>query len=227
MNSEGCRLISPSDSQRRAPLTSRPTPGMSTRMSRTTVITNSHGAARCHRRTGIWKTIMPARTLAPRKAACRNRKYRVLPPVNRLASATAIEAEYTITRPTVSSRIADQRTLASYSGIWPRPGLARFSIAESLHRGAEYLPTMRIVAEHVEARARRRQKHCVSGPRLLGRARDGFFHRLRAMNRKLRAADRGFDQRSVATDQDHRARSTRERFAQRREILAFALAARD
>ena len=47
MTSDGWKVSGPSAIQRRAPLTSRPTPGMSTRTSSPTPAMNSHGAAAC------------------------------------------------------------------------------------------------------------------------------------------------------------------------------------
>src|SRR5260370_42613976 len=162
MNSEGCRFTSPSESQRRAPLTSRPSPGASSRASSATPSTKSHGAACCHRRTGTWKASIPANMLAARNSACRWRKYAGLPPVNLLASAVAIEEEYTITMPNVSRRSAAHRTPLSYSASGARPGLMLRSIDDSFHRQAKYFAPMPVVAEHVEARAGGRKQHRVT-----------------------------------------------------------------
>ena len=55
MNSDGCRLTTPSDSQRWLPFTSRPMPGISTSTSSTMPARNSHGAIFCQPRSGTWK----------------------------------------------------------------------------------------------------------------------------------------------------------------------------
>src|SRR5258707_5477665 len=111
---------------------------------------------------------MPANRLAARNSACRWRKYAGLPPVNLLASAVAIEEEYTITMPNVSRRSAAHRTPLSYSASGARPGLMLRSIDDSFHRQAKYFAPMPVVAEHVESRAGGRNQHRVSwSPRLL------------------------------------------------------------
>src|SRR5438093_6147368 len=148
MNSEGCTFTTPKESQRRAPLTSRPNPGTSSRTRRATPSTNSQGAARCHSRMGTWNTSMPATTLATRNSACRWRKYADFPSVNLLASAIAIEAEYTITIPKVSSRSAAHSTPLSYSASGERPGLMLLSIEDLLHGLAESFDAVPVVADH-------------------------------------------------------------------------------
>src|SRR5882724_5003059 len=106
---------------------------------------------------------IPANKPAARKRACRWRKYAELPPVNLLASAVAIEEEYTITMPKVSSRSAAHSTPLSYSASSERPGLMLRSIDHSFHRQAKYFAPMLVVTEHVEARAGGRKQHCVPG----------------------------------------------------------------
>src|SRR6266496_3817375 len=189
MNSEGCTLTIPKESQRRAPLTSRPNPGTSSRTRSATPSTNSHGAARCHSRMGTWNTSMPATTLAAKNSACRSRKYPDFPSVNLLASASAIEAEYTITIPKVSSRSDAHSTPLSYSAGSERPGLTLLSIDDSLHGLAERFAAVPVIAEHGEARR--------------------FLHACGAADRNACSGDSGFDQRRVAADQNECARRSR------------------
>src|SRR2546428_14070817 len=105
--------------------------------------------------------------LAARNRACRWRKYAELPPVNLLASAIAIEEEYTITMPSVSRRSAAHSTPLSYSASGARPGLMLRSIDDSFHRQAKHFSPMPVVTEHVEARAGGRKQHCIAGARRL------------------------------------------------------------
>src|SRR2546423_14900463 len=100
--------------------------------------------------------------LAARNSACRSRKYAGLPPVNLLASAIAIEEEYTITMPNVSRRSAAHSTPLSYSASGARPGLMLRSIDDSFHRQAKYFAAMPIVTKHVETRAGGRKQHRVA-----------------------------------------------------------------
>src|SRR5712691_5321232 len=195
MNSEGCTLTIPKESQRRAPLTSRPSPGTSSRTRSATPSTNSHGAARCHSRTGTWNTSVPATTLAAKNSACRSRKYADSPSVNLLASASEIEAEYTITMPKVSSRSPAHSTPASYSAGSERPGLMFRSIDDPLHGFAERLAAMLVVAEHVEARARGRKQHRVAGTRRLRGEAHRFLHACGAADWDACPGDSGLDQR--------------------------------
>src|SRR6266571_389467 len=209
MNSEGCKFARPSESQRRAPLTSRPNPGTSSRTRSATPSTNSHGAARCHSRMGTWNTSMPATTLAVKNSACRSRKYPDFPSVNLPASASAIEAEYTITMPKVSSRSAAHSTPASYSAGSARPGLTLRSIDDSFRGLAECFAAMLVVTEHVEARAGGRKQHRVAGARCLRGEAHRFLHAC------------------GAADQHQAPRRSRRRVFERRKILPLAVAAGD
>src|SRR2546428_6178279 len=112
--------------------------------------------------------------LAARNRACRWRKYAELPPVNLLASAIAIEEEYTITMPNVSRRSAAHSTPLSYSASGARPGLMLRSIDDSFHRQAKHFSPMPVVTEHVEARTGGRKQHCIARARRLR----GQRHRL-------------------------------------------------
>src|SRR6267143_603125 len=114
--------------------------------------------------------------LAARNNACRSRKYADFPPVNLLASAVAIEEEYTITMPNVSRRSAAHRTPLSYSARGARPGLMLRSIDDSFHRQAKYLAPMLVVTKHVEARAGGRKQHRVAAARRLRSQRHGLVH---------------------------------------------------
>src|SRR6266581_1557042 len=202
MNSEGCTLTIPKESQRRAPLTSRPNPGTSSRTRSATPSTNSHGAARCHSRMGTWNTSMPATTLVAKNSACRSRKYPDFPSVNLLASASAIEAEYTITIPKVSSRSDAHSTPLSYSAGSERPGLTLLSIDDSLHGLAERFAAVPVIAEHVEARAGGRKQHRVARTRRLRGEAHRFLHACGAADRNACSGDSGFDQRRVAGDEN-------------------------
>src|SRR6266702_2534071 len=227
MNSEGCKFARPSESQRRAPLTSRPNPGTSSRTRSATPSTNSHGAARCHSRMGTWNTSMPATTLVAKNSACRSRKYPDFPSVNLLASASAIEAEYTITIPKVSSRSDAHSTPLSYSAGSERPGLTLLSIDDSLHGLAERFAAVPVIAEHVEARAGGRKQHRVARTRRLRGEAHRFLHACGAADRNACSGDSGFDQRRVAADQNECAHRSRDRVFERREVLPLAVAAGD
>src|SRR5262249_25583358 len=227
MNSEGWSPTGPRASHRRAPFTSRPTAGTSTSASITAATRNSAGAARCQTRIGSWNANMPAMTAKTRNTACRTRKYVGRPPVNALASAIAIDAEYTITRPKPSSSTAAHSSPASYSGACGRPTLMTAAMGHPFHRSAEHLAAVSVVAEHVEARARGRKQHGVAGPRLGCRGADRVGHAARAQDPQTGPRERLLDERGVAPDQHHGARRARERLAQRSEVLSLAVAARD
>ena len=72
--SDGWKPMGPNDSQRRAPLTTLPTPGMSTAISSTRANTKSHGAMRSHTAMGIWKASSAATKPTTRYIMCRVRK---------------------------------------------------------------------------------------------------------------------------------------------------------
>ena len=84
------------------------------------------------------------------------------------------------------------------------------SCGQRLHRGDEDLGPVRVVAEHVEARAGRAQQHGVAG---LAPARRPSASRLRGVAWRCsgtpRACQRRLDRRRVAADQRHRARMAR------------------
>src|SRR5437667_9480540 len=227
MNSEGCSFTKPSESQRRAPFTSRPSPGASNRASSATPSTKSHGAACCHRRTGTWKASIPANMLAARNSACRSRKYADFPPVNLLASAIAIAEEYTITIPNVSRRRAAHSTPLSYSARCARPGLMFRSIDDSFHRQAKYFSPMPVVTEHVEARAGGRKEYRIARTRRLRGQRHCLVHGCGASHRAACARHRRFDQQRVAADQHHFARRAFDRASQRGKVLPLAIASGD
>ena len=113
MNSDGCTLMTASESQRREPLTERPMPGISTRTSSTAPAMNSHGASFCHARIGTWNAMAAATRPATTNIACRARKYHARCPVCADASAIAIDDEYTMTRPIASSSSAVHASDAS------------------------------------------------------------------------------------------------------------------
>src|SRR5258707_15455009 len=141
---------------------------------------------------------MPAHRLAARNSACRWRKYAGLPPVNLLASAVAIEEEYTITMPNVSRRSAAHRTPVSYSASGARPGLMFRSIDDSFHRQAKYFAPMLVVTEHVEARAGGRKQHRVPRARRLRSKYHCLVHGGGAHHRDAPPPDPRFDQRRVS-----------------------------
>src|SRR2546422_8921464 len=105
--------------------------------------------------------------LAATNRACRWRKYAELPPVNLLASAIAIEEEYTITMPNVSRRSAAHSTPLSYSASGARPGLMLRSIDDPFHRQAKHFSPRPVVTEHVEARTGGRKQHRIRRARRL------------------------------------------------------------
>src|SRR5450755_1096161 len=109
-----------------------------------------------------------------------------------MASAVAIDAEYTMTRPIAS------RSSAAHASVVSKVSIARLSrgaaasadkrgnVERSVvslgmrgllrmqgNRGLEPIATLDVVAKHVQARARGRKQHGVPGTRL----RDGAGHR--------------------------------------------------
>jgi len=78
---------------------------------------NSQGAASCHQRTGARNTAMAQASARVRKTLWRIRNQAALLPAKRLASAVAMEAEYTITRPMQESSSAAQASERSYSAL--------------------------------------------------------------------------------------------------------------
>src|SRR5437773_11240248 len=117
MSSEGCTLNSGRSSQRRAPFTSRPNPGISTSTRSATPPRSNAGAACCQSRAGTRNTVMAASRATPRNMPWRARNQAALFPVYPLASAVAMEEEYTITRPVAASRRAAQASERSYSAL--------------------------------------------------------------------------------------------------------------
>src|SRR2546426_4858290 len=165
--------------------------------------------------------------LAARNRACRWRKYAELPPVNLLASAIAIEEEYTITMPSVSRRSAAHSTPLSYSASGARPGLMLRSIDDSFYRQAKHFSSMPVVTEHVEARAGGRKQHCIAGARRLRGQRHRLVHGCGASDRDACARDRSFDQRRIAADQHQSARRAFHGAPQRGKVLPLAVASGD
>src|SRR5712691_9273324 len=156
--------------------------------------------------------------LAVRNIACRWKKYAEFPPVNLLASAIAIEEEYTITMPNVSRRSAAHSTPLSYSASGARPGLMLRSIDDSFHRQAKCFAPMPVVTEHVEARAGGRKQHYIACARGLRGERHCLVHGRGASDRDACARDRRFDPRRIAADQHQFARRARHRVPQRRKV---------
>ena len=72
--SAGCTCMNGSGSQRRAPLTSRPTPGTSTATSSTRLATKHQDAYFSHTATGTCSASSPATKPRPSASACRLRK---------------------------------------------------------------------------------------------------------------------------------------------------------
>src|SRR5438309_7548939 len=128
--------------------------------------------------------------LAARNRACRSRKYADFPPVNLLASAIAIEEEYTITIPNVSRRSAAHSTPLSYSASGARPGLMLRSIDEPFHRKAKHFSPMPVVTEHVEARAGGRKQDGIARARRLRGEGHRLVHGCGASDRDACARDR-------------------------------------
>src|SRR6266850_6653461 len=165
--------------------------------------------------------------LAARNSAWRWRKYAGLPPVNLLASAIAIEEEYTITMPNVSRRSAAHSTPLSYSASGARPGLMLRSIDDSFHRQAKHFSPMPVVTEHVEARASGRKEHRIPWARRLRGQRHRLVHGCGASDRDACARDRRFDQGRVAADQHQCARRASYGVSQRGKVLPLAIASGD
>ena len=91
----------------------------------------------------------------------------------------------------------------------------------------EHLGAVRVVAEHVEARARRAEQHRVAGLRARERGAHRGLERRAALERNAGRLDDALDRRRVAADRDDRARVARQRRGERREVLALAVAAED
>lgn len=126
INSEGCRLYTFSDSQRRPPLTTTPTPGISTSTSRNSVPIKTYGAQRCQVAIGMRNATSATTPEIAMNVAWRVRKYVFLYAANFGESGSAIDAEYTITIPSSSNRITTHSNGWSYSII--RDWRARMSI---------------------------------------------------------------------------------------------------
>src|SRR6266849_4364981 len=165
--------------------------------------------------------------LAATNRACRWRKYAELPPVNLLASAIAIEEEYTITMPNVSRRSAAHSTPLSYSASGARPGLMLRSIDGSFHRKAKHFSPVPVITEHVEARARGRKEHRIARARRLRSQCDRLVHGCGASDRDACARDRRFDQGRVAADQHQHARRAFHGLSERGKVLPLAIASGD
>ena len=73
-SSEGWKLIGPKPIQRRAPLTTMPTCGISTAISKTSVMTNSQGAMRSHQSMRTWNAIRAVSSDRPIQVAWRTTK---------------------------------------------------------------------------------------------------------------------------------------------------------
>jgi hypothetical protein len=93
------------------------------------------------------------------------------------------------------------------------------------HRGDEDLGAMRVVAEHVEAGAGRRQQHGVAGLGEGGAPAHGARPCRPRCNRHAAAVDAIGDACGIAPDQRHGACVRREDRAQRGEVLPLAVAA--
>ena len=219
-----------SRSQRRLPLTTWPRPGISTATSSSTA-SSSSGSASCssfcgrNRRTSRRPPPTPNST----SSSWRSRNANGLPS----RPAIVIDAEVTITSP--SSTIASASITVGPSIAGPR--CARSAARDRARRRAlmpqrlctacgEHLAAVRVVAKHVEAGARRRQQHRVAGLRQLRRA----LHRGRQASGVVQLAhalQRRTERARIAPDQHRRAHLAGEGGAQRREILALAVTARD
>src|SRR5262245_6880177 len=132
-----------------------------------------------------------------------------------------------MTAPKVSSSSTAQSTPLSYSARGVRPGLMLRSTEPLFHSEAKHLAAMLVVPEHVEARARGREQHRVTGVRRVARLRYRLVHRSRAEDRNAGASDRRLDQGRVAADENERARRAGDRLLEGGKVLALALAARD
>ena len=96
------------------------------------------------------------------------------------------------------------------------------------HRGNENLRPLLVVAEHVEAGARRRQQHGVTGLRQLAGTAYRIVHVACAFDGDADCCTDGlFDQRPVAAEQNHGACMASHRRFQRRKILPLAIPAKD
>ena len=93
MNSEGCKLNTISDNQRRLPFTLCPMPGLRTMISKSNPNKNNYGDTFCHDRMGIKNVINPAITLIHMNNVCLIKKYSEKLPYFLEVSASAIEDE--------------------------------------------------------------------------------------------------------------------------------------
>src|SRR6185312_1331142 len=148
-----------------------------------------------------------------------------------LASAVAIEAEYTITRPSMTRSRAAHASDRSYSGAGWLPLRTALAMAlftrQFLHRRGEHLAAVLVVAEHVEARARGREQHCIAGTRHLRGAPDRGLKRGRFFHRDIRPGKRALQETRIPADQENLPCVRLYRRRERRKILSLALAAED
>ena len=128
----------------------------------------------------------------------------------------AMDAEYTITSPIPISSTAAQTSVSSNSrGAACRPH-AMIAVGAHTRRrqlavtaSDEHLGAVLVVAEHVEARARRRQQHRVALARLLERQPHRVVHVPARSSRHAAAFHRLRDLLAIASDQHHGARTGR------------------
>ena len=123
--------------------------------------------------------------------------------------AIEIDAEVTMMRP---EQHDGRAPATSATAIDVQAARARAHV-ELLHRGGEHVAAMRVVAEHVEARARRRQQHRVAG---LRETRRGAAPRPPCVARAHGVADAGerrLDEPGIAAEQHGGAHLAAERRA--------------
>ena len=147
-------------------------------------------------------------------------------------AAMVIEADVTITRP--SSRMAAASSSITGSSRRQRGALARREIgvacafmARAPAPRPRTLAALRVVAEHVEARAGGRQQHGVARVRVLRGLRRPPPRASRSIRRRAAAQRLRAEQRRIAADQHHAPHLAAKRRGQRPEVLALAIAAGD
>src|SRR6185437_10638999 len=91
-----------------------------------------------------------------------------------------------------------------------------------VHQVAKPVAALDVVAQLVEARARRRQQYGVARLRDLDRARDGAIERLQLLHANPRGRERVRDLRRIAADQEHSTAALLNAVRERREALALA-----
>src|SRR5580692_8199019 len=117
--------------------------------------------------------------------------------------------------------MACARALSAHRTWWSRScGPRERPLRECPHRGSEHLAAMVVVAEHVEASARGREQHGISGLRSRRGGAHGFGQRGGVLDR-ANTLERRLDGGGVAADEHGALDLAAERRGERREVLTL------